>query len=333
MTKTAKSSLLSAMLFVATVIWGYVLGRFGRQLIPLRLDSSLILWLGYFLGVLLTSFSLVVVFGILHRSLPIGFFRFLGCALGFFIGSILSLGRFSLGGLGVSLGIGLLFWLTSKKILKRSQMLTDFYTREIIRTPAAFYLFWSIVLTAVFVFTSLFSQIKTQKKIFSEEVVSFFARPVVMVLNNQFTLRAQRYLGEPTGQELTPQDRKEISQMVVNELIETTQEGVVRQQLGFQAERLRLDKIKVGDQGQINLWPAVQDLTPAITKRLNELVESHVAILPAVLASSFWLALQPWLLLIRLMFPLLIDGLIKLLLKVEFIKKVKRKETLTRLEI
>jgi len=330
MSKTAKINLTFIFLVLTSWIWGFLVLKLGQVLIPLHLTGSLVVHLVYLFIVLFFYFLVLSILGLARQSTNL---RFHLAIVGLAFPSSVFLHTFQfywpmlIGGLG----IWLLSFLIIKNIEKRQTKFVEFDGDEILTSPARRFLFWSIVLTVLVIFSSLKIQTRREQLFLNQDFLAPILQPIVAVVNQQVSWQIKRKLGDRIQQITGAQEEQQVAQLVIDELKETTQEGIIRQQLGFQPERLRLDKIIVGPKGEINIWPAVVDLLPAITQRINQSLRPYFGYLPAAFSLAFWLGLQPWLLLIRVFLPFLAAGIINILKRAGFFKEKKFKKTVVRL--
>lgn len=231
---------------------------------------------------------------------------------------------------GVLVVISLVF---SRRVMNRTRRLVGLYLGEILSSAVRSGLGVLILLLPVVGYASIQLQPGRDQPIFPPVLVRQVLRPAVKVLNRQLADQLQAVYGDRFVQAIGTRDREEILKFVKAELIESTQEGQVRQVFGLTAANLNLEKIEVSPEGEIDLWPAVEASLPKLTKEASEMMFGYRWLIELVLVFSQTLVLGTWVWLASPLITWLLAKLIEVLVGLGYFHRKEETVQVTRLSL
>ncbi|MEA2020288.1 MAG: hypothetical protein U9M98_00955 [Patescibacteria group bacterium] len=102
----------------------------------------------------------------------------------------------------------------------------------------------------------------------------------------------EKMLGERFESQLGIQDQKEILEFLRQESMESLSEGSTRQELGFSPEKLKLEEIKITEEGNLDLSKALPDATEPLQRKIEAELAKHQQKIVFFLAALLFLIIH-----------------------------------------
>jgi len=170
---------------------------------------------------------------------------------------------------------------TQHKLSARFRLFVNYSTREIVfPVIRRSFLFLMVILLLIGFIQGRGATQKTG--LVTPYLVRTVAKPALMIINKQFSSQLQASFGNRFASQIGTNDRRTIVTLVLNEALESFEEGTTRQYFGVTKENIPLDQTIIYDSGEIDLTPVVDSMAPQIAEAINQRLFMYLPFLPFI---------------------------------------------------
>jgi len=219
---------------------------------------------------------------------------------------------------------------TERTLVKRAKLFVNYSTREIV-FPIIRRSFLFLML--IFVIVGFFQGQKQSQnqKLITPYMVRTLSKPAVLVLNKQIGAQLQQQLGPQFEQAIGTHARREIVSFVLEEILESFNEGTTRQLFGLNSQNIPVDKTIIYDSGEIDITPVVNEMSGTIARQINQHLSLYLPIIPFFFAGLVFLFVSPLMAVSEIVLLPIVRAIIAFLIKLKIIivaKETVEKEVL-----
>ncbi|GIW62888.1 MAG: hypothetical protein KatS3mg090_0714 [Patescibacteria group bacterium] len=192
-------------------------------------------------------------------------------------------------------GLFLIFYYLLNTLNKQLKKKSDNYVKiniiEILSPllKLSFNILLALITIIVFYQTN---QYTTEKNLVTEDSLKTILEPVKPIVNQQFNQLLEKTIEKDLEQKLSIEDKKTAAKILLDETIETLLEGEIRQSFGTNKLTVPLEKITIDENGDIDIYPAIEYLIPKIIERINNLSLEYRLIISAITSFIIYLAVS-----------------------------------------
>lgn len=215
--------------------------------------------------------------------------------------------------------------------LARSKLFVQFLPREIFVPVLRRGFMYLVIMIAMVGFFQAHKQVK-QQNLVTPSIVKVLSKPTVYILNKQLGNQLQSQLGDELGQ-MVEEKREQMVLLVLAQTLESMAENDTNTIYGFAPREIPIHKTIVHPDGNIDLSPVIEEMSPVIAQRLNERLAGFNLIAPFVVALLAVIILQPISWLFNAIGAVLTLIVFRMLLSTKLMKIVKEKREIEKIVI
>ncbi len=176
--------------------------------------------------------------------------------------------------------------------LNRSKKFINFQPNDIFLPVVKNGFFLLVILFAIFSLVETRSYMRSNREL-SPLLIKLVSKPIVGIINKQLGNEINKQIDVVKTQQPVTFSRQELTKLVLVKMVASMDPARTKQLIfGITPSQIHIDKAIVRENGDIDLTPVVDDLTPYINDNINSKYGNYIVFTPFIIAFLVILLLQ-----------------------------------------